>query len=94
MGCHAPFAACDIQHAKSYSIGCEVSSCDIGWKVSEDKAKCVANTCSCLNGIASTGAKCVSDRAKICESCGAGFKLTSAGDACAGVFALIVESHS
>ena len=81
-----PCAVCAVSNAKAYSIGCEVSSCNIGWRVSDDNAKCVANTCSCANGIASTGAKCVSDRNKICESCGAGFKLENLRSACTGPF--------
>ena len=87
-------AACDVQNVKAYESGCLVSTCNTGWKVSEDTAKCVANTCSCLNGIGSTGAKCVSAGANICESCNAGFKLVIGGDigvdACPGVFAHIV----
>ena len=42
------FAACAVEHAKSYSSGCEVSSCNSGWKVSDDKAKCVAYVCVCI----------------------------------------------
>ena len=72
-------AACDVKNTKSYSKGCEVSSCHVGWKVSADKTKCEGNKCSCPNGIASTGAKCVNDGSKICESCDPGFTTVMTG---------------
>ena len=82
-----PSAACDVANVKAYSSACLVSSCNTGWKVSEDKSECLANKCSCPNGIASTGAKCVSDQANICESCDDGFKAGKKADitvACTG----------
>ena len=78
-------AVCDVENAKSYSKGCEVSSCSTGWKVSDDKSKCEANQCSCPDGAASTGVKCVSDGAKICASCDPGFKLKDSRT-CTGSF--------
>ena len=54
--------------------------------MSEDKSECVANKCSCVNGVELTGAQCVNDGAKACESCNAGFKLDSASSTCAGMF--------
>jgi len=45
--------------------------------VSADKAKCVANVCSCPNGIAPSGEKCPIDGAKRCASCDPGYKLDS-----------------
>ena len=65
-----------------------MSHCLTGWRASEDKTKCLANKCSCPNGIAATGAKCVSDEAKICERCNAGFKLDVDKIACAGTVLL------
>ena len=81
-----PSAACNVANANSYASGCLVSACNTGWGVSEDKAECLANKCLCPNGIASTGAKCVSDGAERCESCDAGFKLDNTVDtlACTG----------
>ena len=38
----------------------------------------VAKKCLCSNGVASTGDKCPSDGAKVCEKCNSGFKLTHA----------------
>ena len=75
-----------MANAKAYSSGCLVSACNTGWKVSEDKAKCEANKCSCSNGVASTGAKCAVDGAEICEKCIAGFKLDTALGTCTGMF--------
>ena len=68
---------CGITNAESYSKGCEVSSCEAGWKVSDDKSKCIANQCKCSNGVGSSGAKCLIDGDSNCESCNAGFKLAS-----------------
>ena len=76
--------ACNVANAKAYSSGCLVSACNTGWKVSQDKAKCEANICSCPNGIAPTGAKCAADGAEICEKCNTGFKLGNLPPACAG----------
>ena len=77
-------AACDVKNAKGYSKGCEVSSCDAGWKVSAGKAKCAANQCSCVNGVGASETKCPSDGALNCESCNPGFKLASDAKSCAG----------
>ena len=77
--------ACEVENAKSYSKGCEVSSCDTGWKVSDDKSKCIANQCSCDNGVGSSGAKCSTDGDSKCESCNAGFKLASDSKSCTGL---------
>ena len=79
-----PSAACNVANAKAYASGCLVSTCNSGWRVSEDKSQCLGNKCSCLNGIASTGARCVIDGANICWSCDAGFKLSNTGDTCTG----------
>jgi hypothetical protein len=38
---------------------------------------CVANTCTCANGIAATGADCPVDGAEICTGCDVGFGLDS-----------------
>ena len=70
-------AACDVGNAKSYSKGCEVSSCSTGWKVSDDKSKCEANQCSCDNGVGTSAANCPEDGTAKCESCDAGFKLAA-----------------
>ena len=78
-------SACSIANAKTYSKDCEVSSCDGGWKVSVDKAKCEANQCLCPNGVGSSGAKCLIDGDPKCESCNAGFKLASDSKACSGI---------
>ena len=78
-------AACDVGNAKSYSKGCEVSSCNTGWKVSDDKSKCEANQCSCADGVGSSGAKCPTDGDSKCESCNAGFKLASDRKSCTGL---------
>ena len=76
---------CGITNAESYSKGCEVSSCEAGWKVSDDKSKCVANQCSCSNGVGSSGAKCPTDGDSKCESCNVGFKLAADSKSCAGI---------
>ena len=65
-----------MKHAKSYSAGCKLASCDTGWKPSRDKKKCVANVCSCANGQALSGVKCLRDGANLCGSCKTGFKLS------------------
>ena len=78
--------ACAVQHAKSYSSGCVVSACTTGWRVSDDKSKCLANVCVCSNGVASSGEKCASDGGKMCDSCGDGFKLTRDKTACEGMY--------
>ena len=78
-------AACSIANAKTYSKGCEVSSCDGGWKVNGDKTKCEANQCLCPNGVGSSGAKCLIDGDPKCESCDAGFKLASDSKSCSGM---------
>ena len=96
-GLHVSFAACNVVNAKTYSSGCLLSSCDAGWKVSDDKTKCLANICLCPNGIAATGAKCVSDEAKICESCDAGFKPDKRAGitvACTGKLYCRIHVHS
>ena len=54
-------------------------------------AVCIANKCSCVNGVESTGAKCVRDGIESCESCNAGFRLSSANKTCAGMFIVIVN---
>ena len=77
-------SACSISNAKTYSKGCEVSSCDAGWKVSGDRSKCEANRCLCTNGVGSSGAKCLIDGDPKCESCKAGFKLASDIKSCSG----------
>ena len=77
-------AACDVKNAKSYSKGCEVSICHVGWKVSADKSKCEANQCSCVNGVGASEAKCPSGGDSKCESCNPGFKLASEAKSCAG----------
>ena len=44
-----------------------------------------ANTCTCTNGVAVTGADlCVTDQASICESCNVGHHKNSDGTACDG----------
>ena len=78
-------SGCSIANAKSYSKACDVSSCNAGWKVSDDKSKCEANVCACPNGIGSSGAKCSTDGASTCESCDDGFKLASDSKSCTGV---------
>ena len=78
--------ACNVENANGYTSGCEVSSCVTGWTASEDKTKCIANKCSCLNGTASTGAKCVNDGKESCESCNAGSKLNGTSNTCTGTF--------
>ena len=80
------FSACSITNAERYSKGCEVSICEAGWKVSDDKSKCTANQCSCPNGVGSSGAKCPTDGDSKCESCNAGFKLASDSKSCTGAF--------
>ena len=79
------FAACSVSHAKSYSSGCEVSACTTGWKVSDDKSKCLANVCVCENGVASSGETCETDGDKMCGSCDAGFELKQDKTACDGI---------
>ena len=76
------FAACAVSEAQSYSSGCLVASCNIGFSVSPDKSTCVENICSCVNGVASSGAKCPIDEASKCESCNNGFKLSLDNTAC------------
>ena len=78
------FSACSITNAESYSKACEVSICEAGWKVSDDKSKCIANQCSCSNGVGSSETKCLIDGASQCESCNAGFKLASDSKSCTG----------
>ena len=63
-------------------------SCNTGWRVSSNKAQCIANECSCENGKAATGAKCATHGSKICENCDAGFKLDSDKLSCAGTVLL------
>ena len=76
--------ACAVENVKDYRIGCEVSSCDVGWKVSDDKAKCIANQCKCLNGAGTSEANCPVDGALKCESCNAGFELNQEKMSCDG----------
>ena len=78
------FAACSVSNAKSYSSGCEVSACTTGWKVSDDKSKCLANVCVCENGVASSGETCETDGDKMCDSCDKGSKLRQDKTACDG----------
>ena len=79
-----PCVACAVDNVKDYRIGCEVSSCDVGWKVSEDKDKCIANQCKCLNGAGTSEANCPVDGAFKCESCNAGFELNQEKMSCDG----------
>ena len=78
------YAACNVDNAETYQAGCLVSTCNTGWRVSSDKAQCLANDCSCENGKEATGAKCVTHRSTTCESCNTGFKLDSRTPSCAG----------
>ena len=80
------YTACSVAHAQTYGSGCEVSSCDTGWSASVDRTDCTANTCSCPNGVASSGAKCPSEGAERCISCDSGFKLDALGHNCTGTF--------
>ena len=80
-----PCVACAVENAKNYRIGCEVSSCELGWKVSEDKAKCVANQCKCLNGVGTSKASCPVDGAFECESCNPGFQFNQEKMSCEGM---------
>ena len=75
---------CKVQNAKAYLAGCQVAKCNIGWKVSDDKAKCEANQCSCRNGVGASEATCPEDGTAKCESCDAGFKLASDNISCPG----------
>ena len=77
-------AGCRVNQAKSISSGCRVCSCNSGWTVGSDKSTCVENVCSCANGVGSSGAKCPVDKAKKCESCKSGFKLSVDNTACEG----------
>ena len=66
--------------------------------MSDDKSKgCIANQCSCPNGVGSYGAKCSSDGDSKCESCNAGFKLASDSKSCEGMLArlhvMIVKAY-
>ena len=79
------FVDCKVQHVKSYSSGCVVSACTTGWRVSDDKSKCLANVCVCHNGVASSGETCATDGAKMCGSCDAGFELRQDKTACDGI---------
>ena len=67
------------------SKGCELSSCNTGWKVSNDKSKCEANECSYHHGVGASEANCSTDGASKCESCDAGFKLASDSKSCTGL---------
>ena len=91
--CSHIIKACNVENADNYTSGCEVSSCVTGWTVIEDKSECVANKCSCVNGVESTGAKCVRDGIESCESCDAGFRLNSANKTCAGMFIRLSMLH-
>ena len=82
------YVACNVDNAKAYETGCLVSTCNTGWRVSSDKAQCLANDCSCENGKEATGAKCVTHGSTTCESCNAGFKLDSDKSLCAGTMFL------
>ena len=68
--------------------------------MSDDKAKCVANVCSCPNGIAPSGEKCPIDGAKKCASCNSGFRLGQDQTACDGtrgdyqLHGIVVESNN
>ena len=78
------YVACNVSNAKNYSSGCQVSSCNAGWSVDADKAKCVANVCFCTNGIALSGEQCLSNGLQRCASCNSGFKLREDQTACDG----------
>ena len=82
-------ADCAVPQATSYSSGCAVSGCKSGWKVSDDKTKCVINVCSCPNGVGATGGACTVDGSNMCESCNGGFKLRQDRTTCDG--ALLVR---
>ena len=76
--------ACAVPQAKSYASGCTVSACNAGWKVSDDNSQCLANVCSCSNGVGASGAACATDGVEMCESCNSGFKLRQDKTACDG----------
>ena len=78
-------SACEVAQAASYSVQCLVATCNPGWHVSGDNAACVANTCSCNFGVASSGAKCATDGANMCDSCTAGYTLSQDDTACDGM---------
>ena len=42
-------------------------------------------TCTCVNGVATTGADCTTNGASICASCSAGYTMNEAGTACGGL---------
>merc|ERR1712072_392104 len=49
----------------------------------EDAADtCEANTCTCANGVAKTGAECTTDGASMCASCSTGYTINDAATAC------------
>ena len=95
---HIPHAACPVPNAKSYTLRCELLSCEVGWKVSANKTKCEANQCSCPNGVGAEEAKCPRDGDVKCESCDPGFKLASGAKACVGTLwrlrlLVLVKTH-
>ena len=55
-----------------------LSGCDV-------KSECIANQCSCSNGVGSSGAKCPTDGDSKCEGCNDGFKLASDSNSCTGI---------
>ena len=83
-GENVSYTDCNVANADKYASGCEVSSCNTGWRVSEDKNECLANECSCPNGIASREADCPDDGANRCASCDPGFTLDAGSIACSG----------
>ena len=46
----------------------------------------VANTCTCENGVATTGADCTTDAASMCASCDDGFTINGDDTACGRAF--------
>ena len=88
------YAACNVANAETYGSACEVSSCNTGWRVSDDKSECVANKCSCPDGTASSGANCPSDGANGCRFCDPGFELDAEQTACTGPFGVVTEWDS
>ena len=83
--CVCTHLACAVRHVKSYSSGCVVSACTTGWRVDDDESECLANVCSCSNGVASSGDKCATHGGKMCDSCNSGFKLSQDKTACDGI---------
>ena len=76
---------CNVMKVISYRSACEVSRCEVGWSVSQDKTKCDANQCLCPNGTASSGANCTSHGATRCANCDTGFYIDDASGSCTGM---------